>query len=414
MLVVRLKLNGSKARHLMIEDPIPAGAEQVESVGNLNLDYTGQDWSDWYSSREFRDNRTVFFLDYFDGDATFQYAMRVQVPGQFRVAPARAELMYRPSTQSNTASGRMSFPGSKVVEESRRVGIASGYSHSIQSVEFVHQRGDHMLKETLNSIITAARSIFRNWKSALLIAIVYAALLAVLYFFVAIREATFVQVSLTFASAVVAPVLFFVLQAMIAGETGSETSSLLRRSLTNFWKLVLITLPLIGLAILVAYLLGKAQAYFSANATEALAEIPRRVGPAREAARPIEWRAAMLSTLRYLTFGLVLPLAAIHLWLATMQEGLVSAVRKIGRYLSRAFAPQSVLVYIVGFVVFGVLPYWLLFRTIPVKNAWVELSLLVGRLAIVFALTLFGWAITVRALALLSNTEPVQPTTETT
>ena len=110
MLVVRLKLNGTKARHLMLEDPIPAGAEQVESVGSLNLDYSsGRDWSDWYSSREFRDNRTVFFLDYFDGSSTFQYAIRVQVPGQFRIAPARAELMYRPAVQSNTASGRMSF-----------------------------------------------------------------------------------------------------------------------------------------------------------------------------------------------------------------------------------------------------------------------------------------------------------------
>ncbi len=110
VLVVRLKLNGTKARHLMLEDPIPAGAEQVESVGNLNLDYSsGHDWSDWYSSREFRDNRTVFFLDYFDGSSTFQYAMRVQVPGQFRIAPARAELMYRPAVQSNTASGRMGF-----------------------------------------------------------------------------------------------------------------------------------------------------------------------------------------------------------------------------------------------------------------------------------------------------------------
>jgi uncharacterized protein YfaS (alpha-2-macroglobulin family) len=110
ILVVRLKLNGAKARHLLIEDPIPAGAEQVESVGNLNLDYTsGGDWTDWYSSREFRDNRTVFFMDYFDGNATMQYAMRVQVPGQFRVAPARAELMYRASTQSNTASGRLAF-----------------------------------------------------------------------------------------------------------------------------------------------------------------------------------------------------------------------------------------------------------------------------------------------------------------
>jgi uncharacterized protein YfaS (alpha-2-macroglobulin family) len=110
LLVIRLKLNGGKARHLMIEDPIPAGAEQVESVGNLNLDYTsGHDWTDWYSSREFRDNRTVIFLDYFDGDATLQYAMRVQIPGQFRVAPARAELMYRPATQSNTASARLGF-----------------------------------------------------------------------------------------------------------------------------------------------------------------------------------------------------------------------------------------------------------------------------------------------------------------
>jgi uncharacterized protein YfaS (alpha-2-macroglobulin family) len=109
MLVVKLKLNGAKARHVMIEDPIPAGAEQVESVGNLNLDYTGHDWSDWYSSREFRDNRTVIFLDYFDGDTTLQYAMRVQVPGEFRVAPSRAELMYRPTTQSNTASSRLTF-----------------------------------------------------------------------------------------------------------------------------------------------------------------------------------------------------------------------------------------------------------------------------------------------------------------
>jgi uncharacterized protein YfaS (alpha-2-macroglobulin family) len=110
ILVVRLKVSGSKARHLMIEDPIPAGAEQVENVGNLNLDYSsGRDWTDWYSSREFRDNRTVFFLDYFDGNATFQYAMRVQVPGQFRVAPALVELMYKPATQSNTASTKMSF-----------------------------------------------------------------------------------------------------------------------------------------------------------------------------------------------------------------------------------------------------------------------------------------------------------------
>jgi len=109
LLVVKLRLTGKPARHLMLEDPIPSGAEQLESVGNLNLDYNERDWSDWYSSREFRDRRTVFFLDEFDGDHTLQYAIRVQVPGDFVVAPARAELMYRPEIFANTASGKFMF-----------------------------------------------------------------------------------------------------------------------------------------------------------------------------------------------------------------------------------------------------------------------------------------------------------------
>ncbi|HVQ37709.1 MAG TPA: hypothetical protein VMS31_09255, partial [Pyrinomonadaceae bacterium] len=81
-----------------------------------------------------------------------------------------------------------------------------------------------MLNETFQSIAAAARSVLKNWQSMLLIAIVYAALLAVLYFFVAIREATFVQVSLTFASAIVAPLLFFILQAMIANEAAEGSA----------------------------------------------------------------------------------------------------------------------------------------------------------------------------------------------
>ena len=109
LIVVKLHVTGQKARHLMIEDPIPSGAEQLESVGNLNLDHENKNWSDWYSAREFRDRRTVFFLDSFDGDVTLQYAMRVQIPGEFVVAPARAELMYRPAINANSASQHFSF-----------------------------------------------------------------------------------------------------------------------------------------------------------------------------------------------------------------------------------------------------------------------------------------------------------------
>ncbi|HKS09352.1 MAG TPA: alpha-2-macroglobulin family protein, partial [Pyrinomonadaceae bacterium] len=109
LLVVKLRINGQPARRLMVEDPIPAGAEQLDSVGNLILDTTDTSWTDWYSSREFRDRRTVFFLDEFDGSTTFQYALRVQVPGDFVVAPARVELMYEPWKNANTATGRFTF-----------------------------------------------------------------------------------------------------------------------------------------------------------------------------------------------------------------------------------------------------------------------------------------------------------------
>jgi hypothetical protein len=109
LIAVRLRLRGASSRQIMIEDPIPSGAEQVGQVGGLVLDHSIDRWSDWYSTREFRDQKTVLFVDYFDGDAMFQYALRVQTPGQFRAAPARAELMYDPAVWSNTTSAKMTI-----------------------------------------------------------------------------------------------------------------------------------------------------------------------------------------------------------------------------------------------------------------------------------------------------------------
>ena len=109
LIVVKLRLTGKKARQLMLEDPIPSGAEQIDSAGEIDFSYNNAGWSDWYSSREFRDRRTVFFLDEFQGDVSLQYVLRVQVPGDFVVAPARAELMYRPEVNANTASRKFSF-----------------------------------------------------------------------------------------------------------------------------------------------------------------------------------------------------------------------------------------------------------------------------------------------------------------
>jgi uncharacterized protein YfaS (alpha-2-macroglobulin family) len=35
--------------------------------------------------------------------------MRIQVPGEFVIAPARVELMYQPEIEANTSSSKMIF-----------------------------------------------------------------------------------------------------------------------------------------------------------------------------------------------------------------------------------------------------------------------------------------------------------------
>jgi uncharacterized protein YfaS (alpha-2-macroglobulin family) len=108
-LVVRLRVKGSRNYYMMIEDPIPAGCEQLDRISGLNLDYTDGKWSDWYSDREFKDQKTLIFVNYFSGSDTFQYALTVQEPGDFRAAPARAELMYAPTVQANTGATKLSI-----------------------------------------------------------------------------------------------------------------------------------------------------------------------------------------------------------------------------------------------------------------------------------------------------------------
>jgi hypothetical protein len=71
--------------------------------------------------------------------------------------------------------------------------------------------------------------------------------------------------------------------------------------------------------------------------------------------------------------------------------------------IGRAFSPQAVFVYAAGFVVFAVIPYFLLLKPIPVKKPWIELAIFVARLVMIFLLTLFGWVVTIGALALSGN-----------
>jgi hypothetical protein len=114
---------------------------------------------------------------------------------------------------------------------------------------------------------------------------------------------------------------------------------------------------------------------------------------------PLQWLLLSLASLRLLFFGVLLPLAAVHLWSATLRDGLLPTLKKIPRHLSRAFAPEVVLTYIIGLTLFGLIPYLLLFAHTPASRWSIEFGLFVTRLVLVFIFTLCGWTLTLDALA---------------
>lgn len=256
-----------------------------------------------------------------------------------------------------------------------------------------------MIKDSLHAIAAAARGLFRNPGGLALLNVLYFALLLCAYLFFATGVATAWQLAVSALTALLAPLLFFVLQAAVANFAQPETGfgALLRRTPRDFLKVVLLSLPLIALAVLFVYLLGKLQAHLPKPNEVA----PRVFTPAphAEPPQPLHWQDALVSSLWLLLLGLSLPLVAAHLWLSAARDGLLATLKRIHRVTARAFAPQSVLIYAVGLFVFGLMPYFILYTRTPVSNGWAELFLFGLRLALAFVFTLWGWTLTLGALA---------------
>jgi hypothetical protein len=161
-----------------------------------------------------------------------------------------------------------------------------------------------------------------------------------------------------------------------------------------------ISLPLILIAVLAVYLFGKvgstAPTTAVREAARALPASPRP--PASPKPQPVSLQSVAVTTIEYLLFCLILPLAAIHLWIGTARDGLKQTLKQSPRILARAFAPRSVLIYAIGFVFFAVVPYFLIVTKTPVSNAWLDAGLLVLRLLLAVLFSLIGWVVTVGAL----------------
>ena len=272
-----------------------------------------------------------------------------------------------------------------------------------------------MTKNVLAAIGAAIRALLGHIPALGVLGVLYALLLAACYFFVTTREATTVQVLFTAIVAIAVPVLFCALQAGCAGfAVGADTPGATLRSAGNgFWKVLLVSLPLVALIWAGSWVFGKAQARLTAakhdeetqashsagsiseDEGEALS-VPMHAPAHEEDKKPkVRWSYVLLVTCKLLFFGLLLPLVAIQLWLGLARNGLRGLFKGFGRVL----APQTVLTYAVGMIIFGVIPYFLLFTRTGAKGEWTELTLFGLRLALTFLCTLLGWVLTMRALA---------------
>lgn len=254
-------------------------------------------------------------------------------------------------------------------------------------------------------VLTLARRPCRQWRVITELTILYAALLAALLLFMATKEATLWQITLTLIFLALVPALFFILQALIVNYAHGECRAflLLKRSLRDSCRLALASLPVALIGVLFFYLLNKLQSYYPAQVPAVRpAQNPFTMpdsGAMARQAPPIEWPLLAISTARLVIFGIVLPLITIHLWSATLHEGLARALRGIHRHLARAFAPEQLRIYVAGLMLFGLVPYLLLFMHTPSSRPSREFGLFIVRLILVFVFTLFGWAWTFCSLA---------------
>lgn len=266
-----------------------------------------------------------------------------------------------------------------------------------------------MIKRIFYAFASSSRALLHNWRVLIILFVLYLAMLGAGYQFFVTRDATVGQLFLSSLLALAVPVLFLVIQTMAAryNQENQQPSPLLRGALRDFWKLLVIAIPLIVIALLASYLFSKAGGSAPATAIrEAARSMPAAPRPVAPKPQPVHWQTVAMTTLEYLVFLLILPLAAIHLWIATAREGLTRAFNRSARILARAFAPSAVVTYAIGFIFFAVIPYFLVVTKTPAGTAWLDAGLLVLRLLLAAAFSLIGWSVTVGALGELSHAGP--------
>jgi len=119
--IIRVKLTliaPSSLHYLIVEDPIPAGTEAVDTSLRTTSQLMDMPqfqradekdvWGWWiFSHTEIRDEKVALFANYVPaGTYEYTYLLRASVPGEFMVMPSVAYEMYFPETFGRSAGGR--------------------------------------------------------------------------------------------------------------------------------------------------------------------------------------------------------------------------------------------------------------------------------------------------------------------
>jgi uncharacterized protein YfaS (alpha-2-macroglobulin family) len=102
IVAVRLAVSGTDWKYLLAEDPIPAGTEFLDHTELYKLNNKPDWWADWFTRKEFHDDRAAFFNTQISGRREYVYLLKVVNAGKFMMSPAQAGPMYQSNVQATT------------------------------------------------------------------------------------------------------------------------------------------------------------------------------------------------------------------------------------------------------------------------------------------------------------------------
>lgn len=266
------------------------------------------------------------------------------------------------------------------------------------------------MTRTLKLWFESLRRTLTNLRAFGIFIVLYALLLVSFYFFISTREATVWQVLATYALLLILPAEFFVLQAAIL-EFARARKLVLKKLFGDALKLAVVTIPVLIIGALLWWLMNKLQARFPAPPA------PLVFPPAPPKAPPTHWPTLLLTTLRFVLFGVALPLATIHLWIeattrdmrASLAGGAKGIFSRVRNALTRAFSSESVFVYGLGLILFVLGPYLILLPRLTFTGTKTAFTLFVVQVIVAFVLMLIGWVVTIVTLARVNaSEEPVE------